>query len=107
MYYVRVEKISTKANEYWEGVDYLTNSNMLRMLIAESGKTYTHLADCIGISRFSLAKKIDNRTEFKTGEAKILCEELGIKSLSLKEKIFFANGVEENSTKGGNHVLHN
>lgn len=72
----------------------MTNSRMLRAIIAKSGKTYKHLAERIGITPYSLAKKIDNSTEFKTGEVKILCDELGIKSLSLKEKIFFAGGVE-------------
>lgn len=68
----------------------MTDTRLLREKIQESGLKYKYLAEKLGISGYSLQKKIDNRTEFKACEIKALCCILGIDSLPEKEKIFFA-----------------
>lgn len=68
----------------------MTNTEELRKLIEKSGLKYQFIADELGISRFALNNKIENRTQFKSGEIKTLCELLKITSLSTKELIFFA-----------------
>ena len=67
----------------------MTNTELLREAIANSGLKIQFLAESIGISRFALNNKIENRTHFKSGEIKALCDLLGIESLSDKERIFF------------------
>lgn len=73
----------------------MTNTELLKAVIKESGKTYKHLAKCIGISAYSLSMKVNNVREFKMREVSILCKELGITSLRKKEDIFFAESVDE------------
>lgn len=77
----------------------MTDSKLLKEIIKSSGKTYKHLAESIGITAYSLSMKINNVREFKMREVKILCKELEITSLRKKEKIFFADDVEESSTR--------
>lgn len=59
-------------------------------LIKKSGKKRQYLADRVGCSRQYLTMKINNKAEFDLNEVTILCDELGIKSLREKERIFFA-----------------
>ena len=68
----------------------MVNTPYLEELIKKSGKKKIHLADRVGCSRQYLNKKIDNKVDFTTTEVSVLCTELGIKTLSEKEKIFFA-----------------
>ena len=68
----------------------MTNSEELRAIIAKKGMKYKHIAKYLGITPFSLAKKIDNITYFNSVEIAKLCELLEIKSLKQKERIFFA-----------------
>ncbi len=67
----------------------LTNTELLRDKIKESGLKQGYIADKLNLSRFGLLKKINNESEFKAGEIQTLCEILQIKSLMEKEKIFF------------------
>lgn len=46
----------------------MTNSNLLRQKIQESGRIMKFIAEKMGISRETLYKKIDNITEFKASE---------------------------------------
>lgn len=69
----------------------MTNSEELRKVIHESGMKLNYIAKIIGITPFTLTKKIDNVTCFNSIEIAKLCALLGIKSLKQKEKIFFAN----------------
>lgn len=61
----------------------------LEAIISESGTKKTHLAKKIGISVQNLRLKMNNKSEFKTNEVAVLCDELGITKLTDKEKIFF------------------
>lgn len=68
----------------------MTNTELLREAIARSGLKLQYIADILGISRFALTNKVENKSQFKSGEIKKLCDLLRIESLSEKERIFFA-----------------
>lgn len=68
----------------------MTNTELLREAITRSGLKLQFIADTLGISRFALNNKIENKSQFKSGEIKTLCNLLCIESLSEKELIFFA-----------------
>ena len=74
----------------------MVNTLLLEQAIAESGKKKTYLADKCGISRHSLANKINNRTEFTWPQVRVLCAELGIKQFDSVDAIFFNQGVPKN-----------
>lgn len=67
----------------------MTDSKVLRDFIKSRGFKLKYIAGRLGLSSYGLSLKIDNKQEFKTSEVSALCEILGIKSLELKEKIFF------------------
>lgn len=69
----------------------MTNTELLRVKIEESGLKYDYLAKKLGITRFALANKINNRNEFKASEIPKLCAELNIKSSKERDAIFFNN----------------
>ena len=68
----------------------MTNTELLEAKINESGKKKKHLCAALGISKPTFRKLLTGQTEFTTGQVKILCEELGIKTQAEKEAIFFA-----------------
>lgn len=68
----------------------MTNTELLKDVISKSGLKVQRLAEVLGISRQALNKKIENKSQFKAGEIKALCDVLGIVSVSDKERIFFA-----------------
>lgn len=68
----------------------MTNTNELKQLIAQSGFKMQFLADQVGISRFALNEKINNKRQFKSEEIKTLCDVLKISSLKERDRIFFA-----------------
>lgn len=68
----------------------MTNSALLRDKIKEKGLKYSFIADQLGLSYFGLKLKIDNESDFRTGEVAKLCDLLGITSLKEKDRIFFA-----------------
>lgn len=76
----------------------MTDTLKLRELIKESGLKYNYIAKKLGLTHYGLQKKIENKTQFRTTEVKILCELLKINSLKKKEEIFFANEVDFKST---------
>lgn len=67
----------------------MTNTTLLKELIAKKGLKLKYVADYLGLSAYGLSKKINNKQEFKASEVNALCELLNIKDLELKEKIFF------------------
>lgn len=69
----------------------MTDTEKLRDLIKGSGLKLSFIASKMGITPYSLTKKITNVTEFRTCEISSLCEILGIDSLQEKENIFFYN----------------
>ena len=72
----------------------MTNTNLLRQKIDESGLKLQFIAEQVGISRFALLQKIENRTEFRVSEVATLCKLLGIKTMTERARIFFADKVE-------------
>lgn len=69
----------------------MTNTDLLKDTIAKSGFKISFIADCVGISRQLLWRKINNLSAFNQYEINKLCEILKITSLKMKEAIFFAN----------------
>lgn len=68
----------------------MTNTQLLVDLITESGYKRSYIAKAIGLnSAYSLARKINNESEFKASEINALCELLNISSLEKRQEIFF------------------
>lgn len=67
----------------------MTNTIVLKQKIADSGYKYSYLAEQLGISRQALSMKVNNASEFRINEVKILCKILGITKLTEMEAIFF------------------
>lgn len=67
----------------------MTNGKILRDVIEKSGLKYCYIADCMGISRFTLQNKLDGRTEFVASEIAKLSRLLHL-SEELREEIFFS-----------------
>ena len=77
----------------------MTDTVALKQLIKRSGLKYRFIASELGITYQGLKNKIENVSEFKTGEVDALCRLLMITSLRVKEEIFFAKEVDLKSTK--------
>ena len=71
----------------------MTNTVELLKLIEDSGLKKGYIASELGLTTYGFQKKVEDRTQFKAEEIKILCEILNIKSLRKKEEIFFAEKV--------------
>lgn len=69
----------------------MTNLELLEAKIAESGKKKAHLAKKVGLTPAGFRNCCLNKSEFRTGQVQILCEELHIDSLEERQAIFFAN----------------
>lgn len=67
----------------------MTNSADLRKAVDRSGLKYMKIASEMGISAYTLQKKIDNETEFKASEIVKLSSLLSL-SDSERSSIFFA-----------------
>ena len=68
----------------------MTNTKLLKKTIDESGLKIGFIADCVGISRQLLWRKINNLSSFNQYEIDNICKVLRITNLKLKESIFFA-----------------
>ena len=68
----------------------MTDTELLKNIIAKSGLKLDYLAKKCDISRQSLTNKIMNRNLFTAKEIDILCKELKIVNLIEKEHVFFA-----------------
>ena len=77
----------------------MTNSEMLKKIIDESGLKIGFIADYVGISRQLLWKKINNLTPFNQYEIDKMCDVLRITSLRQKESIFFCRDVDKSVIK--------
>lgn len=71
----------------------MTNSELLKRRISESGYKMEYIAQKMGITRQSLTKKVKNESSFDQFEIQAMCNVLGIVSLEEKEQIFFAQCV--------------
>lgn len=67
----------------------MTNTGMLEKYIEKSGYRKGFIAKQIGITRYALILKINNKSEFKATEIKILCALLNI-GVEERTAIFFA-----------------
>lgn len=76
----------------------MVDTERLRKIIAELGLKYQWLAQNMGLSRYGLSKKIDNKSDFKSSEIVLLCKLLKITTLEEREEIFFAQEVDFKST---------
>lgn len=72
----------------------MTNTIAVKKRISEKGLKLQYIAEMLGISRYSLSLKLENKNEFKTSEVTALCNVLEIKSLKEKEALFFAKEVD-------------
>ncbi len=76
----------------------ITNTDLLKKKISDSGTTISSLANDLGLSRPGLSKKIHNKSAFWTDEMDFLCKELNIKGKE-KKQIFFADNVSNMGTQ--------
>lgn len=67
----------------------MTNTELLELKIRESGKKKKYLAARCGLTPNGFRNCCRNLAEFKTSQVSILCEELGIKTLTERQAIFF------------------
>lgn len=79
----------------------MTDTERLLKAIEQSGLRKGFIASKLGLTTYGFQKKVENKSQFKAEEIKILCELLNITSLKEKERIFFAENVDKTSTKGG------
>lgn len=76
----------------------MVDTQLLDKAIQDSGKSKTYLAKKCNMSVQSFRLKRLNRFPFSTDNVNTLCDELNIKTLTQKERIFFAKNVEKTST---------
>lgn len=73
----------------------MTNTELLEDYIRRSGLKKKFIASKLGITPYSLMKKIRNEAVFTSREIQALCDLLGITSLKEKDRIFFALVVDK------------
>ena len=76
----------------------MTNTKLLEEYIDSSGYKRSYIASRLGITRYTLTKKINNVTEFLPSEIYVLCELLNIKDPKLRDLIFFNQNVGKTGT---------
>ena len=59
----------------------MTDTEILLDVIKQSGLRKGFIASKLGITTYGFQKKVENRSQFKAEEIKILCELLNITSL--------------------------
>ena len=74
----------------------MTNKRKLNAAMALKGYTQEKLAKELGLSKFSINKKINGVSDFKAKEIQAICQILQIKN---KDEIFFAKEVDLKSPK--------
>lgn len=72
----------------------MTNSKALRKLVKDRGLKYKYIAGQIGITPYCLARKINNKVDFKAGEIKAFCRAVGGVAPDQQMLIFFGEGVD-------------
>ena len=69
----------------------MTDSELLRKIIKKSGYKMYKIAEELGISPYSLQKKIDNVVDFKVTEVRTLAEFLGLNKDQVNSIFFCKN----------------
>ena len=77
----------------------MTDSKLLQELIDKKGIKKKKIIGELGISYASYRKKAANEKPFTAEEIEIICRVLDIRSLTLKNQVFFATNVDRKSTK--------
>lgn len=77
----------------------MTDSEALKEIIKSKGLKLKYVADCLGLTSYGFALKLNNRQEFKTSEVTALCELLEINDLEEKEALFFKQNDDLKSSK--------
>lgn len=67
----------------------MTNTELLKKKIDESGYKIKFIAEKLGISYYGFLRKVNNDSEFKIKEVQTLCKLLNIRN-DEREKIFFS-----------------
>lgn len=75
-------------------VKLMVNTQLLDEAIRQSGKRKSFLADRLNMSVQTFRLKRLNISAFNTDDVDTLCRELNIKTLTEKDKIFFAKNVD-------------
>lgn len=73
-----------------KGGDNLVNKNRLMGIIVSAGYTQTSFAREIGMNKDTFSLKINNKSDFKTGEIERICDVLHITKATDKVAIFLA-----------------
>ena len=68
----------------------MTNTVLLNEIIRKSGLKKGFLAEKVGLTRPGFSNCLNGKAEFKASQIAVLCDLLDIRSLELKEAIFFA-----------------
>ena len=68
----------------------MTNTELLRKIISNSGLKYSYIAEKIGLTYQGFKNKIENKNLFNVEEVDKLCKLLNITDVYQKEEIFFA-----------------
>lgn len=76
----------------------MTNVELLRAKIEQSGKKKGYLAEKCGLSYAAFNRRVSGAVEFTSSEIQALCVELGITDWAEKEAIFFAAQVAKTAT---------
>lgn len=66
----------------------MTDSDALREWISSKGLKLKAISKSMGISAYSLSKKIDNLTEFKASEISVFTSDYGMDAAT-RDRIFF------------------
>lgn len=67
----------------------MTDTELLKKKINESGLRFNFIAEKLGLSRSGLYQKINGNNEFTQSEIVKLCKILNIKSIQERQVIFF------------------
>lgn len=71
----------------------MTNSKLLKIAIMESGFKIGYIAERLDITYQGLKNKVENKTEFKASEIRVLCDVLKIEGDRVGA-IFFGDCVD-------------
>lgn len=78
----------------------MTDKELLDKMIQESGKKKSYLARKVKLSTAGFYNCCNNKAEWKASQIDILCDELHITDLNLRQAIFFANSDALNASRG-------
>lgn len=68
----------------------MTNVELLKEKVRDSGLKNPFIADKLGVSRAAWYNKLNGKSKFNAEQIKVLCEVLHITSLREREEIFFS-----------------